>query len=208
MRCSEDAGSRAARAVAPRGGFRAAGRSRKAMSLASLAGGQAGQRRNRLTGKQVLMHSLRASRAGSGQPARARAGTSAPATRPLCASPPGKPAVIRSGFLALGRDRRPEGACPARQGIRHHPRADRPGRVRRRGHHHRRVLPQRRVRLRHLTARLPGPANRLPSGAQARQDDRRLGPPSSAWRWPSPWCWPRGGERAGSPSCSASCSPS
>ena len=54
MRCSERAGSRAARAVAPRGGFRAAGRTRTATPLTSLAGGQAGQGCNRLTGKQGL----------------------------------------------------------------------------------------------------------------------------------------------------------
>ena len=76
----------------------------------------------------------------------------------------------------LGRDRRPEGARPARQGIRRHPRADRPGAVRRRGaDHHRRVLPQRGVRLRHLAARLPGPASRLLPGAPAHQNGDRLG---------------------------------
>jgi len=48
MRCLEHAGSHAARAVAPRGGFRAAGRSPMAMPLTSLAGGQAGQGCNRL----------------------------------------------------------------------------------------------------------------------------------------------------------------
>jgi hypothetical protein len=51
MRCSDHAGSRAARAVAPRGGFRAAGRSPKAMPLTSLAGGEAGQGCNRLNGQ-------------------------------------------------------------------------------------------------------------------------------------------------------------
>ena len=80
---SEDAGSRAARAVAPRGGFRAAGRSPTATSLTSLAGGQAGQGCNRLTGQQGLMHSLRASRVVRASQPGHETGTSAPGDQVL-----------------------------------------------------------------------------------------------------------------------------
>ena len=49
MRCSEDAGSRAARAAAPRGGCRAAGRSPTGNVPDQPGGGQAGQGHARLT---------------------------------------------------------------------------------------------------------------------------------------------------------------
>ena len=56
----------------------------------------------------------------------------------------------------------------------------------------------------------PGSPDLRAGFGQARQHLRRSpdGAPASAWHWPSPRCWPRGGGWAGLRSCSASSWPS
>ena len=106
MRCSDHAGSRAARAVALRGGFRAAGRT-QGNAPDQPGGGQADQGRNRLTGKQVLIHSQRASRAGGVSQPGLETGTLAPVTKSLCASP--------SRNASSWPERRPDTSASARK---------------------------------------------------------------------------------------------